>query len=428
MSRDYFLSTEHIHPTFISKPTSMAPPPLSAKAPTLHFNIEDRTVSIEEFDTFWEDSREWLASCGYYLFDFTDLYIPTIPYEDSIAQFPHAHVCGRDPSCPEVHPAFGRDRVAFAQDRDGRHYAIKIVPNPSTEYDIMKYISNNMAAAKDNHIMPVCEMLPFQDHCFAVMPRWGENPIIPWLPKISDMLLFIHCTLKAISYLHTNGIVHQDLKIEHFIPNHLGTATSGANYRSRLMLHERHMVTYALFDFDLSLFFPPDIASDPRKRRLPFTHFYQFGHPLPNDVAQGELDYDPFVMEMGNLGILLARYFQLSVVQVPLLAPFFDGLLTDNLSKRFTAPQALAFFENVMSAVSPDVMKEAVPFPNDPQWDKYDRWAKVPHSIQTQWSSYRISPPSLFTRLLRKICSTRIGLKIMFFIRKTLCIGFRLDS
>ena len=64
-----------------------------------------------------------------------------------------------------------------------------------------------------------------------------------------------------------------------------------------------------LFDFDFSLMFPRTTIQ--RETRLPAGYSFEITSNLyPPDTMQGELDYNPFIFEMGCLGIYLCGLFQ----------------------------------------------------------------------------------------------------------------------
>ena len=68
---------------------------------------------------------------------------------------------------------------------------------------------------------------------------------------------------------------------------------------------------YAIIDFDLALIVPPN--ADGSNGRLPVKEFY-IGSPIcPDDVAEGQLDYDPFVTDVGLLGMTLKYHLNVGI-------------------------------------------------------------------------------------------------------------------
>lgn len=93
--------------------------------------------------------------------------------------------------------------------------------------------------------------------------------------------------------------------------------------------------------------------------------------------------------------------------QLPFLAPLLDRMTTRNLGNRFTAPEALQFFEKMYSQLTEAELQQAV-FGDQPIYSPlyytYDRWASVPSDFAKKWASYREPPIPLTTKVLRRLC------------------------
>ncbi|TFK69662.1 hypothetical protein BDN72DRAFT_596420 [Pluteus cervinus] len=166
----------------------------------------------------------------------------------------------------------------------------------------------------------------------------------------------MHCLLKGIAFLHENKIVHRVSVTHHTIrSSHIWVLSDrirkcAHNHFSndyfpepsaRIGLRSRGLLTYALFDFGLSI--PPSV--DNTTYRLPYQLSWDGSEMQPNDTAQGEFDYDPFAFDIGTLGNVFCRTFQYCCQDLPMLAPFLDKMVTRDIPRRFTASQALNFFE-----------------------------------------------------------------------------------
>ncbi|PPQ69706.1 hypothetical protein CVT25_012969 [Psilocybe cyanescens] len=66
------------------------------------------------------------------------------------------------------------------------------------------------------------------------------------------------------------------------------------------------------------------------------------------DTAQGEHDFNPFVVDVGALGWLFCVKFQHLSWEILAFAPFLDKLTIRKLESRFTADGTLLFFEEIM--------------------------------------------------------------------------------
>ncbi|KAG6846874.1 hypothetical protein H0H93_011339, partial [Arthromyces matolae] len=106
--------------------------------------------------------------------------------------------------------------------------------------------------------------------------------------------------------------------------------------------------------------------------RLPSAlSFRNYPIQRPSDTIQGELDYNPFIFDVGILQHLTPV--------VPMLAPFLDKMTTRNLSSRFTAAEALEFFEHHVLDSQIVVLDIYIPMarPLDQpriHYDECDRW------------------------------------------------------
>lgn len=54
-------------------------------------------------------------------------------------------------------------------------------------------------------------------------------------------------------------------------------------------------LSYAMFDFNISILVP--------LYRLPYQMSFWATYHSPNDTSQGEFDYDPFVYDVGTMGV-----------------------------------------------------------------------------------------------------------------------------
>ncbi|KAK0455798.1 uncharacterized protein EV420DRAFT_1217401, partial [Desarmillaria tabescens] len=232
--------------------------------------------------------------------------------------------------------------VFYAQDSEGRHVVLKHVCGNSQEYRILRFLqSQGFQAMEENCIMPVLELIEHKENWLVVMPRWGSASRNPPLHRVEDILHYMLCftiLLQALTYLHANSIVHRDITLLNSLVNHIeahpSRAAAAIGYRQGL--REHGLIKYAMFDFDLSIHMPENV------RLLPASYTWITVGPWPHDAAQGEYMYDPFAYDaFFNLCVLVV--IQHLTKYIPMLAPLFDSMVTDDISRRFTAAQALEF-------------------------------------------------------------------------------------
>ncbi|KAF9563614.1 hypothetical protein CPC08DRAFT_721564 [Agrocybe pediades] len=300
-----------------------------------------------------------------------------------------------------------RGKVMFAQDGQNRHVAIKLIRRESDEHHILEFLRTQpLDTLKENCVLPVLDILPNDNFCFVIMPRWGSNVNSPQHRTIREVLEMMHGALKGLAFLHRNNIIHGDINIGNFLEDDFRDGYFGVDHRLRACRRAEGSAQYAIFDFDLSRKIPQEINR--RDYWISTRSRYAWGtFNVTKDYAQGELEYNSFITDVGTLGIMFSDYLQSVIPLLPVLAPFFDMLTTHKLRQRFTAAEALAFFEDFYGDLSEEELQKKVP-----EWDGIvqprpyydsDRWASVPPDLAKKWAMYKEPPLPWKTRLLRKL-------------------------
>ncbi|KAF9484827.1 hypothetical protein BDN70DRAFT_849126 [Pholiota conissans] len=398
----------------------------------------DPDSDLEEARAWWEDLGPWFQDRGYILYDkvYTDreldMYAETPKLVFSGATtFPYAHI-GGDGHCTDAECSLrtraSYPRLVFAQDSQSRHVCIRVIkPEPSDEYKILSFLNEQSKLWTEENfpcIVPVLEILNNGKNYFAVSPRWdgGMEDQLPWFNTNGEVLDLIQCMLTALCYLHSNKIFHRDIHDGNILTNHFGCANMPHRYSSlqRQELRAKGQLVYALTDFNYSLMLPVD--TDLRSCRLPIAESYPGVIEKPYGVVHGEVYFNPFAYDVACLGITLSYQFQHLCSSLPILAPLLSGMLTSNTIERFTAQEALAFFDDnrpkiwEYESLSPP-QREYIE-----DWQAYDRWTNVPPHLLKIWSRYRGERPSYFTeRIVGRLCQRRWGRKLIFSVRRLLC-------
>ncbi|PPQ83767.1 hypothetical protein CVT25_000116 [Psilocybe cyanescens] len=307
-------------------------------------------------------------------------------------------------------------KVVFAQDSLKRHVTIKLVRDDTDEYRVLRYLNQqNLEILKENCVIPVLELLPIEGFWFAVMPRVtnllkmgnGDSP--------SQSFIFARCCcyytfnvegtlnlkrVQGMSYLHDHKIAHGDINITNVLVNHFSD-TYMANEKRKILRHERSLC-YALFDFDFSVMLPPEINK--KEYRLPYDRSWG-SFNISNDTSAGEYDYDPFVFDVGAMGVTICQLYQHLAEDLPFLAPLLDMMTTWDLERRFTAFEALQFFEKCLSEVSEENLSFTVSVGTRivQRYNKYNRWENVPPEFAERWKAYKAPPIPWHLKMLRFI-------------------------
>ncbi|KAG2007018.1 hypothetical protein CC2G_014746 [Coprinopsis cinerea AmutBmut pab1-1] len=141
--------------------------------------LEDRAYMRYQF---WDSQHtiDWFEARGYTLYErhFDDLrYIAPRrnddePEVEAEFPFPHHDNATSSEGEPERTAIETTGTLAFAQNKQGQHVVIKLVPNDTDELRIYKFIAaQDMDTLRDNCILPVLEILSIEDHSFVVSPR-----------------------------------------------------------------------------------------------------------------------------------------------------------------------------------------------------------------------------------------------------------------
>jgi hypothetical protein len=106
--------------------------------------------------------------------------------------------------------------------------------------------------------------------------------------------------------------------------------------------------------------------------------------------------------------------------QIPILAPLLDQMITRDTETRFSAAQALEFFEEMVSGL--DVTQLAAPLPDEAytgDYERYDRWAGLSEDFVKRWGHLREPPIPTKIKLLRLICQYQWAASAIRLVRRT---------
>ena len=108
-----------------------------------------------------------------------------------------------------------------------------------------------------------------------------------------------------------------------------------------------------------------------------------------------------------------------------MFAPLLDRMTTRDLSRRFTASQALDFLESLASELTQEQLQRSTPpwLNTVVPYEKFDRWKGLPDKFIKDWGHFREPKPLFQTRLLRQICDYDWGYKSVQFARRIIKFG-----
>ncbi|PPQ93139.1 hypothetical protein CVT25_003521 [Psilocybe cyanescens] len=229
--------------------------------------------------------------------------------------------------------------IVYAQDTIGRHVAIKLVKGGSEEDKILHLLAAQLDLKPDNFssIIPILELLPCNDHWFAIMPR--SMGFYYLFASSTDILL---------------GGATYDLREQNLLVNHFSNASMSSmkfnDFRWELL--KRGDIRCTITDFDFLILLDEETYGP--NPRLSILNANVGGDFPPYESMHGHIDYDPFKYDVALLGIHFCNRFQSIILRVPLLALLINCMVTSKLDKRFTVQEALAFADSIVPTVSPE--------------------------------------------------------------------------
>ncbi|CAK5280438.1 unnamed protein product [Mycena citricolor] len=297
-------------------------------------------------------------------------------------------------------------RAAFAQDaaRPGRHVAIKLVRAGSVEIHTLKLIYEASKEKPVRGLIPVLEIIPFRGHWLVVMPRWGEDIMLPFPTVAGPVYDLIEDLLEGLAFLHSHNIVHRDHSSKNLVVNHVPILTYDDIRNvppTRHALGHAGALRHAIFDFDVALVFP-----DRASARLPWMEFWRGAAKGTHDVRQGEYDFDPFAADMCILGLYLDDSLRSHIPYMPILAPLIDGLLHWHVPSRLTAAQALALLRS-LRAENSSLERQRLPAERSVPDPTNDLWRGLSSDFLTKWGHLRTPPEPRTRRIFRRLCHNR---------------------
>lgn len=241
------------------------------------------------------------------------------------------------------------------------------------------------------------------------MPRWGPLRGDRVFPTMADCLDFMEGMLKGLMSMHLHRIVHRDLRAPNAVIDHYQSEIAipiKSRQSTRDLFGGKGSVIYNIIDFDYALTIPPNCLYREAEESLATSRRY------PRDTRQGELEYNPFAYDVGALGMMFCDLFQDLILYAPMMARLFDMMVTSDVSRRFTAAEALHFFQHALLPGMSDEQLAMAPPPLSPYrvvTFEDDRWAGLPSEFVAKWGEHRAPSPSRMTLLLRRICRREWG-------------------
>ncbi|KAI0630162.1 hypothetical protein C8Q77DRAFT_1136721 [Trametes polyzona] len=347
-----------------------------------------------------------------------------ISEQSTDSELPYANRCSHVEPTDDL---FLQDRFASGFDAKQRNVIVKTIVKDSPEEQINVYLSQ-CGELYDRRafacvLPPIAIVRTPHRFSFLVTPLWGYRFCTDYVDTVQGVMDFIRCMLTGLSFLHEHRIAHRDIHDGNILADWYCYHSFEEDIRQQEF--RRHLrsksISYALYDFNLSLQLPPG-TSLKTCRRPACEGFLGMAIYHPDDIYLGQPYYNPFAYDVGCLGFMFVHNLTDAISAVPMLAPLFGKMTTHIVDERFTAAEALEFFRRVEAETSPETLKSSITLqPNyhrmhDPQL----YWCHTSPEFQSMWNSHRPPPFSWRLRLLRWIGSITYGFEVIAFVRRIL--------
>ncbi|TFK33525.1 hypothetical protein BDQ12DRAFT_715773 [Crucibulum laeve] len=306
----------------------------------------------------WEFLESFFAARGYTLYrpspsNVWAFYPPpktdaTKPHWEP--QFPYARRIYNEDR--DIVFSYSSPRVWAARDIQGRDVVIRMISGreSSDELKIFQRLNTpEVRADPRNHSIYALDYINFDGLIFVVMPRWNEAFHHCDFHNVREIMHFMECLLEGVDFLHEHRIAHCDL----LEPNTGVNVLAPMHILYLKGICDPAVAKYAIYDFGQSVIYPYNtVLEDVTVTK--FLHFDLRGCPTPPGP------HNPFHFDVLCLGVMLQNRVRHIEDIVPDIGPFFDSMITDDTTKRFTARQALHEFREIYLRLSPSQLDSLV--------------------------------------------------------------------
>ncbi|KAI0707962.1 hypothetical protein C8Q76DRAFT_628598, partial [Earliella scabrosa] len=308
--------------------------------------------TFEPTEALWTSLSEFFAARGLTLWSHAFLSTLTAPQTDAASS-------GFMYSMP--HREFG--------DQPGSVAAILEYSNTVRAYALLSM----------NHALPLLELIVLEDITFGVFPKaaWSVNFAYNFWAEASvgDILNILTQCLEALVFLHHVGIAHRDVFKDNFLAQWLPESLSLKH------LAPAYPRVY-LNDFEVAVYFPPDIPDAERRCVGPpvgGSFPDRYGRPTPPEVQCGS-PYDPFKLDVWQLGTTFSDFKS----TIPEIDAVLETMRDPDPKTRPTAYVAMKALLEVVGGIPPNILKIA------PELTPLEGYASDPDSTSDEGSV----PPS----------------------------------
>ncbi|KAJ7652088.1 hypothetical protein DFH06DRAFT_995717 [Mycena polygramma] len=326
------------------------------------------TADLIPFEVFWRDHFHHILQHGYEL---RPRYRPD--WVPSWKTWGDAEVLGWPMSARGVVNDARRctDNVRVAMKRVGLQ-----------ELATLRHL-HSLPPSPDNHTVPLLDVIPLEDpqKVLIVMPLLRcFHPGRPSFERLDEAIRALLEIMKGIAFMHSHDIAHRDACLTNFamdstelIPSgfHFGAPDFTPDFKHYIKPRHRFAVnvSYYIIDFDTTLMNPgPGEALNPvgQDRTVP-----EYNSDDP---------YDPFKLDIYQVGSMIRRKILAIYADVDVLAPIAEVMTREIPAERPTADQVVQSLKLLAAELT------------DGPWI-YLRGATYWDKKKAQWRNKRSSSP-----------------------------------
>ncbi|KAJ7287056.1 hypothetical protein C8J57DRAFT_1116770 [Mycena rebaudengoi] len=291
----------------------------------------------EEWDRYLSHKRRWclvqplLESHGYK--------IPKEYNPDRIVDWQERPSIIDDPYYPHL--------LAGTRFSDGRAVILKFSRADLHESEIFANLAS--IPDPDNHTIPLYDILTLPGDnpkwCIVITPRFTDCHS-PHTPYLRDFVDFLYQVLEGICFMHRHNVAHTDIARTNIVWD----AKQNLSDPSDLKRKEKSKkgpappIKYYFIDFGLACSYN-SFEDRGRVRGICGQHRKN----IPE--LSKEVPYDPFPVDIRQLGEMLNRDYMQVFLGLEFLQPYIARLRDDDPTLRPSAPEALAEFQSIASTL-----------------------------------------------------------------------------
>ncbi|CAK5262966.1 unnamed protein product [Mycena citricolor] len=250
----------------------------------------------------------------------------------------------------------------------------------------------------DNHTIPLYDVItPPHDPdsqmqwCIVVTPRLTDCRERHFR-TLEDLVQFITQVIEGVCFMHRYNIAHTDVARTNIVWDKRPIDDDPLDRKGKPKSRRPTVAPrrYYFIDFGLACAFP-SFEERGRVQGLCGQH-----RNIPE--LSEEVPYDPFPLDIRQIGEMLTRDYTQVYAELEFLEPWIARLRDDDPTKRPTAPETLAYFQNLVASLPEEKLKAQVYGRNEwPNGRRFMTYAVIiwffANAVFLWWNWKRLTTP-----------------------------------